>query len=335
MPKRVTIKDVAKKVGVTPTTISMALHKNKSIPPKTVERIMKAIKEMNYYPNYAARSLVGGKTGVIALMADFFSTPFIQTMIDGIEDKVVETSYSLVQYITKGLREMENEIFLRILHGRTADALIVFNMRPDAGLLAEFKKNKFPVVLIEGNLAGINLVTGDNEKGGYTATEYLINKGRRNIAIISGKQRYPDVQDDRLAGYKKALIKNGLIFDEKKIIQAERMNFSAGREIFNRAIKGKKDIDAVFCAAGDITAIGVMYEAGKQGVKVPQDLAVVGYDDLESAMYVSPPLTTIRQPGYEMGAKAFEIVLKELGRTKVKGTEKIILPPELVERESV
>ncbi len=332
--KRPTIKDVAKKAGVTATTISLALHNNKSIPPKTRERIFKIIKEMNYYPNYAARSLVGGKTNTIALLADFFSTPFMQTMLNGIEKSVVGTRFNLVQYSAKGLPEMEEELFNRVLHGRTADALIAFNMRPGKKIVDAYNEAGFPVIMVEGGAKNLNTVTCDNVLGGRIATEFLIKKARKKIAIVTGKQRHKGAQEDRLAGYKKALEENNLEFDPKNIIETEKLNFNFGRNLFLDVISIRKDIDAVFCAAGDAVAIGIMYEAQKTGVKIPDSLAVIGYDDLEPAIYVKPSLTTVRQPGFEMGRKAVLMAAALIEKWDPKKKENIILTPELIERES-
>ncbi|HDQ26911.1 MAG TPA: LacI family transcriptional regulator [bacterium] len=330
---RVTIKDIGKRVGVTPATVSMVINNSPKISQRTKDKVMQAIKEMNYHPNYIGRSLVKGKTNNIGVVASFFASLFALESVRGIEQSLRKTPYNLVLYSTRGIEENERDMLRRIYYERRADGLIIISLKADQEILDEFKKENVPVVFIEEIVKGAPTVKFNNIKGAFMATEYLIKQGRKEIAIAIGDTGLN--AEERLKGYKEALEKHNIEFDQNKIINVLNYSFEEGEEILNVILESEKKIDAVFCGAGDITAIGIMDAAKSRGVKVPDDLAVIGYDDIYISNLTTPSLTTIRQPIAQMGMRSFDLLM-EMIEGKAGSESKIIsFEPELIIRGSV
>jgi LacI family transcriptional regulator len=339
MAKRVTIKDVAKKVGVTATTVSMVINNNPSISTRTRDKVFKAIEELNYYPNLAARSLVRRKTNTIAILAEFFYPLFYQQLLDGIEHRVIGTDYNFVHFATLSRDDLRNKILREIFYGKVADAVIAFNRVPPQELLEDYREDRFPFIVIERDIAGVHSVVCDNFKGGYMAAEYLIKQGRKNIYCVCACKvdaiGGSNVQSRRVEGFKQALADYGVQSSRGNIMEASHFYFEEGKECYKTKIKNIKNIDALFSAAGDPVAIGIVHAAQKAGVRIPDDIAVIGYDDLEVASFIHPSLTTIKQPGKQMGIKAVEIALNCLGDNASDNIFKVVFDPELIVRESV
>jgi len=330
---RVTIKDIAKKVGVTPATVSMVINNSQKISQKTKELVMAAIKEMNYHPNYIGRSLVNGKTNNIAVVASFFASLFALESVRGIEANLRNTNYNLILYSTRGMEENERDMLQRLFYERRADGIIVISLRMDKELLAEFKKEGVPVVFIEEVLEGAPTVKFKNIKGGYMATEYLIKKKRKNIGLIIGESGLN--ADERMKGYRDALNDFGIPYDENKIVRVKNYNFEEGEKSLKTLLKKSPNVDSVFCAAGDVTAIGVLDQAKDSGIKVPGDLAVISYDDIYISNLTSPSLTTVRQPIAHMGSQAFDVLMGMIDGFIPYESKIISFEPELIIRDSV
>jgi len=330
---RVTIKDVAKKVGVTPATVSMVINNNPKISQKTREKVLEAIKEMNYHPNYIGRSLVKGKTNNIGVVASFFASLFALESVRGIEQVLRNTQYNLILYSTRGLEEKEADLLQRIYYERRADGLIIISLKADVNIVEEFKKEGIPVVFIEELVEGAPTVKFNNIKGAFIATEYLIKKGRKNIALVVGDKGLN--AEERVKGYREALNKYGLQYNEDNVINVLNYSFEEGEEILDIILEKDNKIDGVFCGAGDITAIGIMDAAKNKGVRIPEDIGIIGYDDTYVSNLTTPSLTTIRQPIMQMGMRSFEQLLEML-EGKTDSENKIIsFEPELIIRDSV
>jgi len=332
----ITIKDVARRAGVSHTTVSMVIHDDKRITLDTKKRVQTAIAEMKYHPNYLARGLVQGKTNTIALMATFFSSFFEMNFLKGVELEIGESEYQINEYSTRGKPGVKRLIMEQILYGKRADALISLSIRPEKEILDEFKKNNLPIILIEEEMKGAHTLKTDNYRGGFMATEYLLQKGRKHVGIIVGKIDGDEVGTspvERFKGYKDALEEFNLGFDRDLVYEVNGFDYRDGKEGLNKFLTGGKKLDAVFCAAGDFSAMGLLEEARKIGIKIPQDISVVGYDDLEMSAVVNPPLTTIKQSIVKMGREAYKIAVAA-AEGKLKDTKHIILQPELIIRES-
>lgn len=330
---RVTIKDVAKKVGVTPATVSMVINNNPKISQKTRERVLEAIKEMNYHPNYIGRSLVKGKTNNIGVVASFFASLFALESVRGIEQVLRNTQYNLILYSTRGLEEKEADLLQRIYYERRADGLIIISLKAGINIIEEFKKENVPIVFIEELVEGAPTVKFNNIKGAFVATEYLIKKGRKNIALVVGDKGLN--AEERVKGYKEALHKYGLQYNEDNVINVLNYSFEEGEEILDIILEKDSKIDGVFCGAGDITAIGIMDAAKNKGVRIPDDIGIIGYDDIYISNLTTPSLTTIRQPIMQMGMRSFELLMEMLDGKTDSDSKIISFEPELIIRDSV
>jgi LacI family transcriptional regulator len=330
----VTLEDVALKAGVSHTTVSLVLHGDKKISEKTRIRVMDIIQEMNYHPNYNARSLAKGKTNTIAVLASFYSSFFAMDIMKGIEDSAIKTDFDLNQYSTRGDKERELNQVRSILYGRRADGIIIISLQPGPETLKEFKDADIPVVIIERRIDGISCVRTDNEKGAYMAAEHLIKSGRKNIGIVCGHLDCYDCVNarERNTGFMKAINDYGLKLDKRNCANSW-YEFNDGATAMKEIYEKGGRPDAVFCASGDPVAFGFMKEAQRMGIKVPQDMAVVGYDDILASSLVYPALTTVRQPITEMGKQALNIMVKTING-ELKEATTTTFEPELIIRES-
>lgn len=331
----ITIKDVAKKVGVTPTTVSMVLKNDPRISDNTKLKVLEAVKDLNYYPNYIGQSLVKGKTDSIAVVSNLFFSWFKMDLLNGIGRSVFETKYKMNQYSTR--EGSENETLLEILRSRRADAIINIGFRPDGKVLEEFNRAGRPIVLIEDVVEGYAGVKVDNFKGAYMATEHLLKKGRKNIGILTG--RLAEGKGglnviERLDGYKTALDDFDVDLRKRFMVETQCYTFDEGKDAFDHFMENKKGIDAIFCAAGDVSAMGIIKRAQERGIKIPQDISVIGYDDIVMSSVVSPALTTVKQPIFEMGQAAVKMTVDQMDKEGKQSCEVVTFQPELVIRES-
>lgn len=335
-----TIKDVAKIAGVSYNTVSFVVNGVDKVAPATKERVLKAIAKLSYRPNKAARALVGGKADSIAFISTRFTSVFGMNILREIEDGVhlagLSSNYDLIPYSTRGEPEFKEQLIDSIIDNRKADAIIMLGIKPGRENMLKLKKNGIPVVLIDATMPWCHSVKCDNEKGAFMAANYLINAGRRKIAYLgmskAGGETWPSIIERDL-GYKKALSEKSMAINDRHMVTVNNNYINEGRAIMQTLLKGNKDIDAVFCGAGDNTAIGVVNAIKEVGLRVPQDIAVVGYDDIPVASAFTPSLTTVRQPVEKMGNEAFVIALEAM-QGRLKEPTNLVFEPELIVRES-
>lgn len=342
--ENLTIRDVAKKAGVSHTTVSHVINNTGRISEATRKRVLQIIDEMNYYPNESAKALATNKRDTIAFVSPRLAAPFISSVMAGFENRAYSLNkylYGIEQYSTRSVEVVKKELLLKILYGKKANALVMLSLKPDEKMLAEYNKKNVPVILIENEMKGAHSIKVDNYKGSYEAVEYLIKKGRKNIGLITG-EKIPAFQDEeigsdvpgeRIKAYKDALEKNGIEYDEKKIFQVHYHNLKEGQDGLISLLTNNKDLDAIFCAGGDIVAIGVIKEAKVRGIKIPDDIAVIGYDNIWESEIVSPKLTTVNQPIEKMGEVAFDLTIDSI-EGRLTAEKNIVFIPELIIRES-
>jgi len=335
---RVTINDIAKKAGVSHTTVSWVIHDDPRISRETKNKVLAVIAELKYHPNLSARSLISGKSGVIAVVAAFFSTVFELETMRGIEEGLDgrPEAPGVQLYSTHGSRERKDSLLRSILYGHRADAVICLSLRPDDELAAEYRDGGVPLVLIEEQAEGAISVKTQNSIGARLAVDHLIARGRKRIALVSGT--FVDSAVDvgispleRFTGYKESLELAGLPFVPGRVAEIRNYYQEEGRDALASLLAADPEIDAIFCAAGDLVALGIITETRARGIRVPEDIAVVGFDDTFVAPLITPPLTTIRQPLRVMGRIALELSLDALAK---KPVESRIFTPELIVRES-
>lgn len=333
----VTIKDVAQLAGVSHTTVSLALRNSPSITEDTKTKVLSAAKQLNYHPNHLARSLVSGKTYVIGVVANFFSSTFEMEIMKGIEQSIrsTETEYVINLFTTIGKNE---QVLTDICLGKHADGVILLSISPSPEIVKLYNENKCPMIVIDEQAEGTIEIVMDNYHGAYMATEHLINSGRKNLALVLGDSNREELglsQRERKEGFLQAVKDHGLNFSEKNIFYIEDYYFEEGQVVFKRMQRYGSDIDGIFCAAGDIVASGIILEAKTEHVNIPRDISIVGYDDVMSSSLIDPPLTSVRQPLFQIGKNGYARMVRLLEGTEEYKPNKFVYEPQLIPRASV
>jgi DNA-binding LacI/PurR family transcriptional regulator len=253
----------------------------------------------------------------------------------GVESKLIPTNYRVNQYATRGISEKEDEMFREILYGARPEALICISIKPSVQIIGEYQKEGMPVILIEESAEGISTVKVDNEKGAFIAVDFLVKKGRNKIGMVVGKLSGclgGANADERLKGYKDALTMHGISYNPERVMEVNDYSFEEGVESVNRLFRRDAKFDSIFCAAGDMTAAGIIRRAQEKSLKVPEDLSVIGYDDMIIASIVQPTLTTVNQPVFEMGRASIDLAMDLINKKEINKT--ITFQPSLVIRAS-
>jgi len=333
----VTIKDVALMAGVSHTTVSLALRDSSSITEETKQKVLKAAKQLNYHPNYLARSLVKGKTNVIGIVSNFFSSNFEMEILKGVEQSIKGSDNEYMVNLFSTL-EKNDKVLKDICLGRHADGVILLSIAPSPEIIKLYNDNNVPMIVIDEIADGAIEITMDNYHGAYMATEHLINSGRRNLGLVLGYSSRDDLglsQSERQRGFLQAIKDHDLKFDERNTFYIEDYYFEEGQVVFKRMQRRGGEIDGIFCAAGDIVASGIILEAKNEHVNIPRDLSIIGYDDIVSSAMIDPPLTSIRQPLFQIGKNAYSRMLRFLDGTEEYKPNKIVYEPQLISRASV
>ncbi len=332
--KRVTIKDIAAKLNVDPATVSRALNDMGSISEATKQRVKEAAKEMNYFPNSAARSLVMGKTNSIGVIVSIFFAPFTTGIMKGIESAIVKTSYDMQLYtmnrfMAEGRPERGDDYLIKLLHERRFDALIQLTSNSSSdNVYEEYKKYNVPVVIIEDKSAFTYNVLFNNERAGYMAADHLIKTGIKKPGIILSAPKVVTSMRERYKGFIAALKNKGYDFNEEMKYEIFDDTEITIQRIASEIIKTRPD--GVFCASGDNKAVVVLRKLKQMGYDTSL-IKMIGCDDNEIAE--SFGLTTIRQPLSAMGEKALEMATIA-ARHGLYKPDTVIFEPELIIRET-
>jgi len=336
--RRITSYDVAKAAGVSQTTVSFVLNQvaEANISDETRQRVVAIAEQMGYVPDAAARALVLGRTQIIGVVVTTLDDPFIGALVQTIESAAHDQGYVVILASSNDVPEREIAA-ATMLQSRRVDGVIVASSRIGALYKGHLEQPRVPVVLInslaEPSDELVCSVGVDNRHGGYLATAHLIQKGHRRIAYVASP---PDRSDnkERMAGYRQALAEAGIGFDPSLVVQG-----TGGVDGGGRALPLLLSVDdppsAVFCY-NDLTAIGLIDSARRVGLVLPQDLAVVGFDDIAFARFCYPPLTTVAQPIAELGRRAIELMLALLSDDAQSAApgRNVTLKGELVVRAS-
>jgi LacI family transcriptional regulator, galactose operon repressor len=313
MPGKATIRDIAKLAGVSTATISRVLNNKPDVDPATRERVLRIVEEQQFVPSLTASGLPNGRSRLIGVLIPSLTWPLIPQLMQGLGEVVGRTSYELILYsITDVNHEKDHsDVIDRIVGTRLAAGLLAVFPGPSAKHLAELHSRDFPVVLIDDQgipPEGTPWIGADNRVGAYEATRHLIRLGHRRIAHIQGPLKY-QVSHDRYQGYCDALNEAGISIDPVLVLEGDFMP-PTGRTCANAFfdLPAAKRPTAIF-AGSDYMAYGAIAAAEQRGMRVPEDMAVVGFDDNPSSAHMEPALTTVRQPFYEMGCRSSEILL--------------------------
>lgn len=323
-----TISDVAKHAGVSIATVSRVLNGKIPVQADKAERVKRAIAELNFVPRPAARTLASRKTNTIGLVFSEIRGAFFPHLLKGIEAQLHEAGYELLVYSTHSDRPIKR----KPIGEHNTDGLLVFTTSLDKEEIARLYKINFPIVLMHETPPAemdIPVITVENKDGAVMLVNHLIEHGRRRIVFLRGPEGHEDSQW-RERGYREALAAHNIPFDEALISSGE-FDQEAAYHSMKKLIQDRVEFDAVF-AGDDDASIGV-YRALKEAKRlIPDDVAVVGFDDVEFAGYISPPLTTVRAPIEEVGREAVRQLLSLLNGGQAQSL--VLKRTELVIRES-
>ena len=333
--RRVTQRDVAKKANVSQAMVSYIVNEinTVSIPEETRQRILAAMDELGYVPNVTARRLRSSKTHTIAGVIPDITNPFYPTFERGIQDTVYQHGYDLIIYNTDGTAERERKCLASMLQGRVDGIIGVFFHLRATELRALIDKNIFVVRLeaipkAPGSMS-LDNISIDNIAASRMAVDYLIRKGHTRIAMLTSHEGPASFRE---MGYRQALEANQIPFDNE-LISTGIYSEDGGYEAIGKLLQNGPPPSAVF-AANDLMAMGAMIAIREAGLTIPDDIAVMGFDDIPAAKLVYPALTTVTQFQQQMGQRAAELLLERLtGDVPGKGRS-IEMPYQLVERDS-
>lgn len=328
-----TIKDVARLSKVSIATVSRILNNKPGYSEETKDRVMKAIEELGYQPNGVARGLISKRTRTIGILVPELSSMVASEVIKGIEDVSHQNGSSVIVCNTdsNGKRTME---YLKLLSEKRVDGVIFASETLKKEYYKTLSEMRVPVVLLSTLSIDYQLpyIKVDDFQAAYKAVQYLIENGHEKIAMISGNKEDPIAGEPRIAGYKKALYDNGIIFREEWFVGFDAYNFENGYKGMTTLEDRKTGVTAIF-ASSDELAAGVLSRAYELGIIVPEQLSVIGYDNTKLAKMVIPPLTTVEQPLYQMGCEAAEMLYEML--LSGKDVSSRILPHKIIERKTV
>ena len=330
--EKVGIKDIAARAGVSIATVSHAFRNPGRVSDKTRERVLAAASELGYTPNRQAVSLRTARSGNIVVIIPDIADSYNSEIIKGIEAVARNRGYSVLLGDTQGSEERERE-FANMVQSQQADGIILmshnlpFDVKPDTPI------EELPPIVNGSEFAGhpgILSVSIDDKRGGKDATKHLLELGHRDIGVITGNRESTSTQR-RLAGFREAMLEAGVEPDENLIMYGTYeadMGEAAATELLVR----KKRPTAIFCFSDEL-ALGCMYALRSAGFSVPDDISVIGYDDIAFARYFSPPLTTIAQPAEAIGRTCTELLLDLIDGKRPRST-RFILPHALIVRSS-
>src|SRR5699024_5492556 len=297
---------------------------------ETRQRVLFIAKRENYIPNRVAQSLRMKNTKTLGIIMPDVMNLFFSELVRGAEDAAEKEGYSVI-LCNSDNDELKEEKYIQILQEKMVDGIIL--TASEDSVFKSLKQRRTPMVLLDrdidvGKDSGVGRITVDNKKGAYIATNHLIEKGCKSIAIISSENKNRP-SADRLNGYQTALSENSMEIDERKIYLDNytiESGYSGMKYILN-----SQEIDGVFCG-NDLIAIGAIQALKENKIQIPDQVKIVGFDDISMSRYIDPPLTTIRQPIYNLGKEAINMIIsmienKEIEMTRVLGTK-------LVERQS-
>lgn len=327
-----TIKDVARKSGVSTATVSRIINGLEGYSEETRLKVMNAINELGYKRNAVAANLKIKKTHTIGVLMPKIDTGFYTKILNGIEDAAHKSNYSVIICNTGSLGVRTSE-YLDVLCERQVDGIIACSMSPKEGFDEKIVETHIPSVLVSTLSYRFLLpyVRVDDYQASYAAVSYLIKNGHKKVAMIAGPLSDPIAGVQRINGYKQALIDHGIGINEKNIKYSD-FNFQAGKESMIELLRDKDEFTAIF-AVCDTVALGALSAAYEKGISIPDDISIIGYDNTKEALMAIPPLTTVAQPLSEMGKKAFDMIVKKI--TTKNEVESIIMPYKIIERATV
>lgn len=328
---KITIKDIAERANVSISTVSRVLNNKEDVNDNTRKKIKKIIDELGYNPSGIARGLALKKTNTIGLIIPNITNPFFPEVAKGVESRAEELGYSVILYDTDNDFKKEKTA-LDLMKKNQVDGIVLSFNSVNKNLINKAFDEKLPIVQIDRKINGLKCpsVLIDNFYSGYIAAKYLLDNGHSKIAHITGRK---DIINsiERLLGYKKAFEEYNIQIKNKYIINGEQ-TIESGYEKMNELLRLDQIPTAVF-VANDLMAIGAYEAIFNNGMNIPEDISIIGHDDINMASIIRPKLTTVMQPKYEMGVNAVDLLV-ELIREEKEITDKVY-KTRIIERQSV
>lgn len=325
--------DVATRAGVSIATVSRVLNNNGNVNEATRAKINKAIKDLKYQPSRVAKRLRSKSisSNLLGVLIPDIENPFYVDVLRGIEELAYNNNYAIIM-CNFGQDEKKEKLYLEILQSEAIDGLIVAPAHEDDPLLKKMVKDGLPVVCVDRGLkdANVDVVLVDNVNGAYTAVDYLIKSGYKRVAYIAGLKAIPS-SNLREQGYRKALEENGIAYDEE-LVKFGNSKHESGVELCNELLKLPNPPDAIFTGNNLIT-LGALETIQKWKLKIPEDIAIIGFDDMQWSSSLNPPLTAVRQPAMEIGKRAVELLIQRI-QDPERSSIQMTLNTELMKRSS-
>jgi LacI family transcriptional regulator len=312
MAGKITIQDIAHLAGVSKTTVSRVLNHRPDVHPETRIRILNIMNEQGFFPSLTAAGLAGGRSRLIGALVSVSHWPLISEIMRGISEVIDQSTYELVLYSFNRDNDQKTygEVIDRILATQLTAGLLAIYPGQATSHLAELCREGFPVVMFDDQCVppgDVSWVGADHRTGAYEATCHLIQQGHRRIAHIQGPLKF-QVSLDRYQGYCDALKEASIELDPTLVVQGD-FTSRGGKECAQQLLSCVAQRPTAIFAGNDLMAYGTLAAAIACGLQVPQDVAVVGFDDISFSVNLQPPLTTVRQPLYEMGKRSMEVLL--------------------------
>ncbi|NTU84313.1 MAG: LacI family transcriptional regulator [Chloroflexales bacterium] len=332
-----TINDVARLAGVSSMTVSRVINNSGYISRQTRERVERAIAELGYMPNALARQLRSKRTKTLALVLTDITNPFFTTIARGVEDVAGASGFS-VMFCNTDESEADEAEYLQLLIQRQVDGVLLVPASSASDSLRMLRAHKLPFVVIDRRMRAshVDEVRCDSEAGAYSAVRHLIDLGHRRIAMLTGRKAI-STSADRIAGYRRALAEAGIEPDRRLTLYGSfnyrEFNQADGYSMAQQVLAVTPRPTAIF-AANNFIAFGAMRALREAGLRVPEDLSVVAFDDLPGEWVIEPFLTVVAQPAYEIGRLAADLLLERLASPKPAEPRAVILPTELRVRRS-
>ena len=323
--------DIAKRAGVAPITVSRVINNSTYVSQSTRERVEAAVKELGYVPNTIARGLRSKRTKTLALVVTDITNPYFTSMARGVEDVAAAFNYTVI-YCNTDESETKEEKYANMLAQRRVDGVLLVPSCGNAKTIKFLVSNGVYVVVLDRRIPGVvtDIVCSDSENGANRLIKLLIGLGHKWIAVISG-QKDVSTSMDRVIGYRQALTEAGL--SENELVYFGAFSEQSGYELTHQAMMQLPRPTAIF-GANNFIAVGIIKALHDLKIEVPGDVSVVGFDDLPESMIMKPFLTVARQPAYEMGRLATDLLLKRISGEISEDYREIILPIEIIARES-
>jgi LacI family transcriptional regulator len=325
---RATLGMVAQQAGVSPSTVSRILNGTAQVSDEKKALVQAVIKELGFRPDPAARSLAGGRTMSIGVLTQFIDSPYYGEALRGIEDELNKAHYSPL-FVSGHWNEAEEKKRIELLLDRKVDGIIVLTGKLSDDTLIDLAK-KIPVVVTGRQLNGANLfsIDFDNAEGASQAVKHLSQLGHQKVVFLSGPLDHPDAKQ-RLQGYKKEIKRLKMVSDKSLIVESDFLE-SGGLRAVNSLLANKTEFTAII-AANDQMAYGARLALHKANLRVPDDVSLIGFDDLPHSAFTLPPLTSVRQSVYEIGVSAAKAMFDLINK---KSPPSQVVEAELIIRES-